>query len=287
MYVGMYVLVLETVVVILMIVFTPITMYVLKGFKVVRPTHRGIIEGKRQLKFVQPGTMFVPPGMKRLRTINITETLLAVKNFQVTTKDGIECTADVDVYYKISEIEDCVKKILYEIRDYRSWITNHVKKEIYNTFRDYDLKEIPEKELKISRETKDNLMEISKYFTITNIELKKLTPPENISESLAAIVEQQNNEIAMRKEMEMQRERQEEEKRLEREKVELKTETLKIEAEAKKRYIQEIAKTRDEAIKLVGESVKQNLGANKKFLTEMESDFKKASARKITENNDE
>ncbi|MGA9647913.1 SPFH domain-containing protein, partial [Pedobacter sp.] len=71
------------------------------GAKIVRPTHRGLIErlGKYN-KFAGPGFHWIIPFIDRMYLINITEQMIDAKPQEIITNDNLNATVDAQVYFK-------------------------------------------------------------------------------------------------------------------------------------------------------------------------------------------
>src|SRR5659263_217064 len=80
------------------------------GIRIVRPTHRGLIEtfGK-YTKFAKPGFHWIIPVIQRLYQINTTEQMVNAEPQVIITNDNLNATVDAQVYFKINTDEQNVK----------------------------------------------------------------------------------------------------------------------------------------------------------------------------------
>src|SRR5206468_11789883 len=80
------------------------------GIRIVRPTHRGLIErlGKYH-KFANPGFHWIIPGIDRMYQINTTEQMINAESQEIITYDNLNARVDAQVYFKIKPDETSVK----------------------------------------------------------------------------------------------------------------------------------------------------------------------------------
>jgi regulator of protease activity HflC (stomatin/prohibitin superfamily) len=74
----------------------------LSGIRVVRPTHRGLVErlGKYR-RFANPGFNWVYPVISRLYRINITKAMVNAEPHEIITSDKLNASVDAQVYFKV------------------------------------------------------------------------------------------------------------------------------------------------------------------------------------------
>lgn len=69
--------------------------YLVSGFKTIRPTHLGAVETFGKYKgFRKAGLTYVFPFIQRLVRINITERLADVRRQEVITLDDLKCNVE-------------------------------------------------------------------------------------------------------------------------------------------------------------------------------------------------
>ena len=80
------------------------------GIRIVRPTHRGVIErlGKYR-KFASPGFHWIIPIVDRMIQVNITEQMVDAQPQEIITNDNLNASVDAQVYFKVKADEDSVK----------------------------------------------------------------------------------------------------------------------------------------------------------------------------------
>ena len=87
------------------------------SIRIVRPTHRGIIErfGKYK-RFASPGLNFVIPFVEHMIQVDITERMIDAEKQEIITKDMLNATVDAQVYFKVKPTEDNIKAYHYNVR---------------------------------------------------------------------------------------------------------------------------------------------------------------------------
>src|SRR5476651_1913292 len=76
--------------------------FFLIGVRIVRPTHRGLIErlGKYH-HFANPGFHWIFPFIDRMYQINTTEQMINAESQEIITLDNLNARVDAQVYFKI------------------------------------------------------------------------------------------------------------------------------------------------------------------------------------------
>src|SRR3989344_2734905 len=102
-----------------------IVVFFLAGIRIVRPTHRGIIErfGKYQ-KLANPGFHWIIPLVDQLYRINITEQMVDAEPQEIITNDNLNARVDAQVYFKVKDDEASVKFSQYQVNNYAYQIVN-------------------------------------------------------------------------------------------------------------------------------------------------------------------
>ena len=94
---------------------------IMSGVRIVRPTHRGLIErfGKYK-RFAQPGMNWIIPfGAERIYLVNITEQMVDAQPQEIITNDNLNAKVDAQVYFKVKADEESVKRSQYNADNYR------------------------------------------------------------------------------------------------------------------------------------------------------------------------
>ncbi len=169
------------------------------GIRIVRPTHRALIErlGKYK-KFAQPGFHWVIPVIDRMIKINITEKLVAAEPQEIITNDNLNATVDAQIYYKIKEGEDDVKKSQYNVNNVEYQIVNLTRTTLRNILGTLTLKSANSERGRINKELIEILVRETGSWgiEIVRAELKEIDPPEDVQETMNKIVKAENEKIA-------------------------------------------------------------------------------------------
>ena len=76
------------------------------GIRIVRPTHRALVErlGKYK-KFAGPGFHWVIPMIDRMYPINTTEQMIDAEPQEIITNDNLNAMVDAQIYYRVKSDE--------------------------------------------------------------------------------------------------------------------------------------------------------------------------------------
>ena len=169
------------------------------GVRIVRPTHRGLVErlGKYK-KFAQPGFHWVIPMIDRMVKVNITETMVEAEPQEIITNDNLNAIVDAQIYYKIKEDEDSVKKSQYSVKSIEYQIVNLTRTTLRNILGTLTLKSANSERGRINKELIDILIrETSSWgIDIARAELKEINPPKDVQDTMNKIVKAENEKIA-------------------------------------------------------------------------------------------
>ena len=107
--------------IVLAVVLFVIIVGILSGIRIVRPTHRGLIErlGKYS-RFAGPGIhLTIPFGIERMFQVDIRETLVDATPQTIITNDNLNARVDAQVYLKVKPDEESVKASQYNVSNYQ------------------------------------------------------------------------------------------------------------------------------------------------------------------------
>ncbi len=169
------------------------------GVRIIRPTSRGLIErlGKYK-KFASPGFHWIIPVIDRMIKINITETMVGAEPQEIITNDNLNATVDAQIYYKIKEDEDSVKKSQYNVNSIVYQIVNLTRTTLRNILGTLTLKSANSERGRINKELIEILIRETGSWgiEIVRAELKEIDPPEDVQETMNKIVKAENEKIA-------------------------------------------------------------------------------------------
>jgi len=177
-----------------------IILTILSGIRIVRPTHRGLIErfGKYK-RFAQPGMNWIIPfGVEKIFLVNITEQMVDAQPQEIITNDNLNAKVDAQVYFKVKSDEENVKKSQYNVNHYNLQIVSLARTTLRNIIGTLTLKSANSERGKINSELHKTLMEETCHWgiDIVRTELKEIDPPKDVQETMNKVVKAENEKIA-------------------------------------------------------------------------------------------
>ncbi len=171
----------------------------LAGIRIVRPTHRGLIErlGKYR-RFASPGFNWIIPVIDRMVQVNVTEQMVNAQPQEIITNDNLNARVDAQVYFKVKSDEESVKSSQYNVNNFQFQIVNLARTTLRNIIGTLTLKSANSERDRIntallttlSKETKNWGMEI------VRTELKEIDPPVDVQETMNKVVKAENEKVA-------------------------------------------------------------------------------------------
>ena len=181
------------------VVATVVVIFFLMGIRIIRPTHRGLIErlGKYR-RFASPGFHWIIPLVDRMIQINVTEQMVDAQPQEIITNDNLNARVDAQVYFKVKSDEESVKSSQYNVNNYQFQIVNLARTTLRNIIGTLTLKSANSERDRIntallttlSKETKNWGMEI------VRTELKEIDPPVDVQETMNKVVKAENEKVA-------------------------------------------------------------------------------------------
>lgn len=180
-------------------IIVPIVLIFLAGIRIVRPTHKGLIErlGKYH-KLANPGFHWIIPVIDRLFYVNITEQMVDAEPQEIITNDNLNASVDAQVYFRVKSDEDSVKGSAYDVNNYQRQIVNLARTTLRNIIGTLTLKSANSERGKINNELHETLHKETKSWGIEIIrtELKQIDPPRDVQETMNKVVKAENEKIA-------------------------------------------------------------------------------------------
>lgn len=171
----------------------------LLGIRIVRPTHRGLIErlGKYN-RFATPGFNWIIPAIETMRQINITEMMVDAAPQEIITNDNLNARVDAQVYFRVKEDEPSVKASQYNVNNFQWQIVNLARTTLRNIIGTLTLKSANSERGKINDELLKTLStEAARWgIDIVRTELKEIDPPKDVQETMNKVVKAENEKIA-------------------------------------------------------------------------------------------
>jgi len=186
--------------VILAIIIAFIVVTILSGIRIVRPTHRGLVErlGKYN-RFAMAGIhLTIPYGIEKMYRVDIRETLVDATPQTIITNDNLNARVDAQVYLKVKTDEESVKASQYNVANYQVQIVQLARTTLRNIIGTLSLKSANSERGRINEELRTTLRtETANWgLEILRTELKEIDPPPDVQETMNKVVKAENEKIA-------------------------------------------------------------------------------------------
>lgn len=178
---------------------TSFVLFVLCGIKIVRPTHRGVIERMGKYKsFAESGFHWIIPLIDRMYQVNITEQMVDAEPQEIITNDNLNARVDAQVYFRVRPDEDSVKASQYNVYDFEYQIVSLARTTLRNIIGTLTLKSANSERDKINTELMKTLKgETGNWgIDVVRTELKEIDPPKDVQETMNKVVKAENEKIA-------------------------------------------------------------------------------------------
>ncbi|MCX6784256.1 MAG: SPFH/Band 7/PHB domain protein [candidate division WWE3 bacterium] len=169
------------------------------GIRIIRPTHRGVVErlGKYH-HFADAGFNWIIPFIDRIATVDVTEQMVNAEPQEIITNDNLNATVDAQVYFKVKNDEDSVKKSQYSVNNYYYQIVSLARTTLRNIIGTMTLKSANSERGRINFELQKTLRDETGSWglEIVRTELKEIDPPKDVQETMNKVVKAENEKIA-------------------------------------------------------------------------------------------
>lgn len=177
----------------------PVVVILFAGIRIVRPTHRGLIErlGKYH-NFANPGFHMIIPIIDRLFPVNVTEQMVDAQPQEIITNDNLNASVDAQVYFRVKADEESVKRSIYNVNNYKWQIVNLARTTLRNIIGTLTLKSANSERGKINAELYKTLHNETQTWgiEIVRTELKEIDPPSDVQDTMNKVVKAENEKIA-------------------------------------------------------------------------------------------
>ena len=184
---------------ILLIIAGAVLLIFFQGIKIVRPTHRGLIErlGKYN-KFANPGFHWIIPFIDKMYIVNITEQMVDAQPQEIITNDNLNASVDAQVYFRVIETEENVKSSQYHVNNYKLQIVNLARTTLRNIIGTLTLRSANSERGKINAELHSTLRNETASWGLVSVrtELKEIDPPRDVQDTMNKVVKAENEKIA-------------------------------------------------------------------------------------------
>lgn len=188
-----------TIVFVLLFVIAVVAVFFLAGIRIVRPTHRGLVErlGKYS-RFADRGFNWIIPIIDRLVQVNITEQMVDAQPQEIITNDNLNARVDAQVYFRVQEDESSVKSSQYNVNNYQYQIVNLARTTLRNIIGTLTLKSANSERDKINGALLSTLSRETMNWglAIVRTELKEIDPPKDVQETMNKVVKAENEKVA-------------------------------------------------------------------------------------------
>lgn len=168
------------------------------GIRIVRPTHRGLIErlGKYHF-FANPGFHWIIPIIDKLYPVNVTEQMVDAEPQEIITNDNLNASVDAQVYFRVKSDEESVKGSIYNVNNFKYQIVNLARTTLRNIIGTLTLKSANSERGKINAELYKTLHDETQTWgiEIVRTELKEIDPPSDVQDTMNKVVKAENEKI--------------------------------------------------------------------------------------------
>jgi regulator of protease activity HflC (stomatin/prohibitin superfamily) len=169
--------------------------FLASGIRVVRPTHKLLIEtlGKYK-KTAEQGFSWIVPLIQSGRFVNITEQMVDVKPQTVITKDNLNAVVDAVVYYQIAD----VKKSQYNVDSHKMQLASLARTTLRAVIGNMTFTQANESREQINERVAKILdKETDSYgVTVLRVELQKIEAPREVQVAMNEVVIAERKKIS-------------------------------------------------------------------------------------------
>jgi len=180
-------------------IIIPVVILFLIGIRIVRPTHKGLIErlGKYH-NFANPGFHWIIPVIDRIYLVNVTEQMVDAEPQVIITNDNLNASVDAQVYFRVKADEESVKGSIYNVNNYKWQIVNLARTTLRNIIGTLTLRSANSERGRINADLYQTLHNETKQWgiEIVRTELKEIDPPKDVQETMNKVVKAENEKIA-------------------------------------------------------------------------------------------
>ncbi len=185
--------------IVVVVVVVVILVLVRASIRMVRPTHRGLVErlGKYN-RYAEPGIHAVVPLLEHMYQVDVREVLVEAQPQEIITNDNLNARVDAQVYLKVKGDEENVKASLYNVTNYENQVVNLARTTLRNIIGTLSLKSANSERGKINDALRSALVvETASWgIEILRTELKEIDPPHDVQETMNKVVKAENEKVA-------------------------------------------------------------------------------------------
>ena len=157
------------------------------GIRIIRPTHRGAVEflGKYK-RYCLPGFNWIIPIIETMHYVDITENMVDVPPQDIITEANLNAKVDLIVYYKVRDDEKNVTASLYNVHQFKSQIVSLAQTTARNVIGGMKFADVNSQRNTLNARLSEILDKESDSWgvAIVRVELKEITPPKDVQETM-------------------------------------------------------------------------------------------------------
>lgn len=169
------------------------------GIRIIRPTHRGAVEflGKYK-RYCLAGFNWIIPIIETMHYVDITENMVDVPPQDIITEDNLNAKVDLVVYYKVKDDEKNVAASLYNVNFFRNQIVSLAQTTARNVIGGMKFTDVNSQRNTLNGRLSEILDKESDSWgvAIVRVELKEITPPKDVQETMNTVIKSQNQKQA-------------------------------------------------------------------------------------------
>lgn len=154
------------------------------SLKIVRPFERGLIERLGKFKReVGSGVHFIIPFFEKMIKVDMREKVIDVPPQEVITKDNVVVTVDAVIYYEVTD----AYRVVYNVSNFEMATIKLAQTNLRNVIGELELDQTLTSREKINMKLRTVLDEATDKWgvRITRVEIKKIDPPQDITEAMS------------------------------------------------------------------------------------------------------
>ncbi len=154
------------------------------SIRIVRPYERGLVERLGKFKReVGAGVHFIIPFFERMIKVDMREKVIDVPPQEVITRDNVVVTVDAVIYYEITD----AYRVVYNVSNFGMATIKLAQTNLRNVIGELELDQTLTSRERINMKLRTVLDEATDKWgvRITRVEIKKIDPPQDITDAMS------------------------------------------------------------------------------------------------------
>jgi len=171
----------------------------LSGIRIIRPTHRGIVETLGKFSGIRdPGFNFIIPFFQRMIYVNITERMTDIEPQIVITKDNLNCKVDLVVYFRVKKDPREIMKAIYEVNNLDAQLDVISRTTARNVIGTLPFSQVNSERNELNKRLQTILTKETSNWgvEVLKVELKDVIPPSDVQETMNKVIKASNEKEA-------------------------------------------------------------------------------------------